>query len=146
MNLEKVGKLLAEHSPTPTEHHVKLAQAESERAALQRMTKWMSWGMFVVGIGVLLLVANKSFDLGRWFNLLASSFLLSGIGLATYGVFGAMRAGSTHPKFAASEPNEIGKTETTKSLASDHMPLPLPSVTERTTDLLRTRDVSESDE
>ena len=61
MNLENVGKLVAEHSPSPTPREIKLAKAQAEQVAVQRMNSWITWGLLIVGIGVLLLVTKKTY-------------------------------------------------------------------------------------
>jgi hypothetical protein len=44
---------------------------------VQYMFKWISIGMIIIGLGVLMLVLNKTFDFGAILKL-ASSFVLIG--------------------------------------------------------------------
>jgi hypothetical protein len=141
MNLETVGKLVTQHSSESlilTEE--KIDKAKAERVLLQFMVRWMMWGMLLLGIGVLMLVTNKYFDLGRWFGLAASTFLLGGVGFATYGVLAAMRDGAAisgrHSR------RNITGTIDRKSLPTNPIPASLPSITERTTQLISAEDAS----
>ncbi len=134
MNLVTIAKLVSDHSPAPGIAERKLQKAESERVLQQRMVRWMMWGMLVMGLGVVMLVANKSFDLGKLFNLISAIVLLTGVGIATYGVLAAMRDGASLKGKTSSK--SIAEAETTKSLSSPGVPVELPSVTERTTQLI----------
>jgi hypothetical protein len=141
MSLETVVKLVIQHSSEsliPTENHID--NAEAERIPLQRMVRWMMWGMLLLGIGVLMLVTNKYFDLGRWFGLAAAPFLLGGVAIATYGVLAAVRDGAAisgrHSR------RSITGTTDPKSLPTNPIPASLPSITERTTQLISAEDAS----
>src|SRR5262249_35441531 len=88
MSLETVGKLVAQHSATPaTETRNNLAKAELERALVQKMFTLLIWGMIILGIGVVMLVINKNFPIGAWFNLLSNLVMFSGMGIGCAGLF-----------------------------------------------------------
>lgn len=134
MSLGSVSKLVAAHSGeiSPDEHA--LNRAEAERRITRAMFTWMSWGVLIAGIGIAMLVVNKSFDLGRWFLNCASFLLLGGTGIAVFGFFKAVREGVNLPaKFPA---QSIAQGEPTKALPQDRVATPLPSITERTTQLI----------
>ena len=134
MSLESVGKLVVQHSSSPVERQKKIDRAELEQAMLRRMINWLIWGMIVLGIGVVLLVVNKAMDLGRWVSFVSSVFMLGGMGIATGGVLSAIKQGaSISPKAAA---GQIGATPDEKSLPTEPGTVALPSVTERTTQLI----------
>jgi len=42
------------------------------------MFTWIMWGMMIMGIGVVMIVANKSFDFGKWFKMISSFVTLGG--------------------------------------------------------------------
>jgi hypothetical protein len=133
MNLESVGQLVAQHSLTPlAQTPIKIQKAENERAVLQRMVQRIMWGMLILGIGIIFLVANKSFDL-RLLSLLASAFTLGGAGLAGYGVLAALRDGMAPS--GGRLPVRSSEAADVKSLPTEPVPLPLASVTEGTTQL-----------
>jgi len=131
MSLETVGKLVAEHSSTPAEAQNKIDKAAIEQALVRNMFTWLMFGMIILGIGVAMLVINKNFDIGRWFSLLSSFFILGGTGIATAGVLNAIRRGTSIVGMRL--PNN-------KSLPSNSIAAELPSITERTTQLIPAED------
>jgi hypothetical protein len=134
MSLGSVTKLVAAHSGEISPDEQALSRAEAERRITRTMFTWMSWGILILGIGVAMLVINKSFDIGRWFLNCASFLLLGGTGIAAFGFFKAMRDGSNLPaKFPA---QSIAQAEPTKALPQDRGAAPLSSITERTTQLI----------
>ncbi|HXQ69625.1 MAG TPA: zinc ribbon domain-containing protein [Pyrinomonadaceae bacterium] len=138
MSLEPVGKLVAQHSNLPTETQQKLAKTELEQALVQKMFSWMRWGMIILGIGVALLVVNKTFLIGKWFSLLAAFFILGGIAVACGGLFDAMMKGAS---LSGAKPGKhVGSGKDAQSLPTNPIPQELPSVTERTTQLIGVED------
>jgi len=131
-SLEPVSKLVLQDRGSE-----ELDRAERQRLAAQRMFRWLSWGLLVMGLAVLMLVANKSFDFGKFFRLFASVVLLTGTGMALYGVIPKAGRGKSQPsnQRVNSSPIEIEKANTTRELA-EKSPVPVPSVTERTTQLI----------
>lgn len=134
MSLETVGKLVAQHSATPAETQNKLAKAELEHALVQQMFSRLIWGSIILGIGVVMLVVNKNFDIGRWFNLLSSLVMLSGIAVGGVGLFDAMMKGARLS--GGKSAKQMGPGTDTQSLPANPIPHELPSVTERTTQLI----------
>ena len=138
-NLEPVGKLIS-GSLDPEER--KLEKAEREKQALRRMVSWMMWGFLILLIGVVLTVINKQFKLDPMVNLLGTFIILGGLSVAMYGLLDTMRGGRGRAKSkaldssAASAPGNEVKVDTTRKL-EERIPVPLPSVTERTTQLIR---------
>lgn len=132
MSLETIGKLVARHSSSPVETQNKIDKAASEQAAVRTMFNWLTLGMIILGIGVAMIIVNKNFDIGKWFSLLSSLFVLGGTGVATAGMLNAVRgAASISGKRASNQ----------KSLGNDSvMPEQPPSITERTTKLLPEED------
>lgn len=132
MSLEAIGKLVAQHSASPVEVQNKLDKVAREQAAVRTMFNWIALGMIILGIGIVMIAVNKNFDIGKWFSLLSSLFILGGTGVATAGVLNAVRGASSIS----------GKrTENQKSLNTGSvMPEQLPSITERTTQLLPAED------
>ncbi len=92
-----------------------------EQAAVRTMFNWLMLGMIILGIGVAMIIVNKNFDIGKWFSLLSSFLILGGTGVATAGVLNAIRG--------ATRSNE-------KALHTNTVPNELPSITERTTQLI----------
>jgi len=131
MSLETVGKLVAEHSSAPAEAQNKIDKAAIEQALVRNMFTWLMFGMIILGIGVAMLVINKNFDIGRWFSLLSSFFILGGTGIATAGVLNAIRRGTSIVGMRL--PNK-------KSLPTNSIAAELPSITERTTQLIPAED------
>jgi hypothetical protein len=141
MNLEAVGKLVVHHSGSPAETQKRIARSEAEQIIVRRMVNWVTWGMIVLGIGVAMLVVNKYFDLGRWFQLVSGCFLLGGTGIAAAGVLNSIRQG-VNISGMRSTPGELPNHEP-KSLPTKPFPEALPSVTERTTRLIEEPNVKD---
>ena len=130
-NLEPVGKLI---NSAPA----KLDKTERERVMIKHMVRWMSTGLIIVGLAIIMLVTNKSFDFGRLFGLISSFLMLAGVGTATYGVISAVAktvslSGKTSGGFVQ---DEIGTAEARGELPNACIPPAMPSVTERTTQLI----------
>src|SRR5215204_3167018 len=87
MALQAVGKLVASHVGSPTETQKKIDRSEAEQVIVRRMFTWMMLGMIIIGIGVMMLVSDKYFDLPRWFHIVSSFLLLGGVGVASAAVF-----------------------------------------------------------
>ncbi|HEV8367680.1 MAG TPA: hypothetical protein VGQ39_07005 [Pyrinomonadaceae bacterium] len=138
MSLEAVGKLVASHSASPEGAQLKIAKVEAEQIVVRQMVNWLTWGMIILGIGVAMLVVNKYFDIGRWFQLASSCLLLGGTGIAAAGVLNAVRQG-VNVSGMRSKSSELPNNEP-KSLPTNPFPEALPSVTERTTKLISTED------
>jgi hypothetical protein len=142
MSLEAVSELVTAHSSSD---EGRLQKAGAEKAALSLMVKWLGWGLLVVALGILLLLLNKSFILDRMVGFAASCLLLGGTGIATYGVFAALRSGAAIANNSA-KPNILPPAKTAELLPEKRIPVPLPSVTERTTNLLAQQDVRKPSE
>jgi hypothetical protein len=135
MSLDSVGNLVAQHSSSIAPSQSKLDKAHREQAIVQYMFKWLSIGMIIVGIAVLMLVANKYFDLGKWFGLVTAVLMIGGVGVASCGVLNAIRKGASLP--VTEGPKELPLAD--KSLPTNPSPESLASVTERTTQLIGSR-------
>lgn len=126
MSLETIGKLVARHSSSPIETQKTIDKVAIEQAAVRHMLNWLTLGIIILGIGVAMIVINKSFDIGKWFSLLSSFLMLSGMGVATAGVLNALRGASG-----------ISAMQNQKSLGAASVQAErLPSITEGTTQLL----------
>jgi hypothetical protein len=146
-NLEPVSKLIVNN---PDADQLKLEKAEREKLALRRMVSWMMWGMLILLIGVVLIVINKQFQLDPLVKLLGTFLTLGGVSVTMYGLLDAMRGGKGRPKSGAIDvgshnidTEEGFKADTTRELEA-RLPVPLPSVTERTTQLIGDRTKSSS--
>lgn len=133
MSLETVGKLVAKHTGSPVDIQTKLDRAEAERAIVRSMFNWMIWGMLLVGIGVVMILVNKSFPIGNWFRLLSSILVIGGMGVTVGGVLSAIKRG-TLPSSRQSD--QLTGLPVTNELPTHPIPAELPSVTERTTQLI----------
>ncbi len=132
MGLETVGKLVAKHTGSPVTTQEKLARAEAEKAIVRSMFTWMIWGMLIVGIGVVMVLINKSFPIGNWFRLLSSLLVIGGMGVTVAGVLNAVRRGT----LPGSQSRQISNPPDTNELPTSRIAPELPSVTERTTQLI----------
>ena len=133
MSLETVGKLVAKHTGSPAAVQAKLDRAEAEKAIVRSMFNWMIWGMLLVGIGVVMILINKSFPIGNWFRLLSSLLVIGGMGVTTGGVLNAIKRGTLPSR---TERDQLAGLPDTNELPTNRLPAELPSVTERTTQLI----------
>jgi hypothetical protein len=131
-NLEPVSQLIVAR-PDET----KLGNQESDRTILRRMYRWMMWGFLILLIGVLMLVSGRAFDLPKFLGPLSSFLLIGGAAAASYGVLAALRDGLVSKKLprSAAARSELSGSQTSE-LPGNNLPVPLPSVTERTTQLI----------
>jgi hypothetical protein len=134
MNLEAVGKLVTRHTALPEEVQARLDKTQRDREAVHRMFSWMTWGFIILGIGVVMLVANKNFDIGKMFKFISTLTVLGGVGVTMGGLLGGMKRGAELS--GRSRPREVATNQTPKSLPTNPFPEQLPSVTERTTQLI----------
>jgi hypothetical protein len=142
MNLEIVGQLVAGHSSSD---NAKLRRVNADKAGLALLVKWLSWGLLMFGVGMVLLFISKSFALGPMMRLVSFLVVMLGTGLSMYGILGGMRAGISAGGSAPS-PNKLPPAKDTKSLPEERIHVPLPSVTERTTQLIAQPDVRHTGE
>jgi zinc ribbon protein len=138
MSLEAVSKLVAEHSSSPVEVQKKADKVALEAAIVRTMFNWIMWGMIAIGVGVLLLVINKNIGIGSHLNLPISFLLLGGVGIVSAGVLKAIKQGTLLA--TSRNANQITGSPDTKSLPTHPIPASLPSVTERTTQLIGVED------
>ena len=141
MSLEVVGKLVSRHSAEPEVVQKRIARAEAEQMAVRQLFNWIMWGMIVFGIGVVLLVVGKSglVAMGAWIKLVSSCLMLGGIGIGAAGMLNAIRKGMQLPTSRRATVELEGSVEQ-KSLPTNPIPDSLPSVTERTTQLISPED------
>jgi hypothetical protein len=97
------------------------------------MFKWMAIGMIIIGLGVLMLVLNKNFDFGKLFGLISSLLLIGGIVCAAFGLFSAIFKNAALAVGGGTK--QLPQAEE-KVLPASTFPDTLPSVTERTTQLI----------
>ena len=137
MRLETVGRLVAQHISSDLPER-KSSQAEVEQVIVRRMFSWITWGMIILGVGIVMLVFNKSFSIGNWLRFLSRLISLIGCGVAAAGVLNAMKQGVS---ISGKKPtDQISGPANMKSLSTGPIPISPPSVTERTTTLLPTDD------
>ena len=138
MSLEAVAKLVAEHSSSPIEVQKKADKVALEAAIVRNMFNWIMWGMIIIGLGVFLLVVNKNLGIGKEVGLVSSFLLLGGVGVAAAGLLKAIKQGTLLA--TSRHNNQISGSSDTKSLPTHPIPAALPSVTERTTQLIGVED------
>ena len=141
MDLDTVSKLVAAHSSPEI---LKLEKSLTEKANRQRMYQSFKWGMacFILGMVTLAVVKTLGFD--KTFNLGPLLLLFVGMGIMFYGgVLLPMRErvpGSIKLP-APGAAGELAQMGTTKELPAARVPVPVASVTERTTQLIATEKV-----
>ena len=96
------------------------------------------WGCLILLIGLVLLVTGKAFDVPKFISPLAAFLLVGGAAAAGYGVLAALRDGIVSPGKLSHPTQDFGElaSASTSELPDAGVPLALPSVTERTTQLI----------
>src|SRR5215471_1391896 len=143
-NLEPVSKLMLSDAGT---HKPEAGKTEGDKLIMQRMVSWMMWGMLALLIGIVIAVVGKQFVLDRLVSLIGTLFMLGGVSLATYGVLDAIRCGgakSVNAKLAAADKSLDSDNATTTKQLEGRIPIPLASVTERTTQLIGAEDATQN--
>jgi len=133
-NLEPVSRLVVAAPDSAT----KLEKLEGERAILRRMYRWMMWGFLILLIGVVMVVSGRAFDLPKFLGPLSSFLMVGGAAAAGYGVLAALRDGlvATKKLPRSTETRSELSSSQTSELQDNGIPESLPSVTERTTQLI----------
>lgn len=141
MDLENVGKLVVAHSSPEA---LKLEKALSKKANQRRVYQSMKFGLSMFILGMALLFITKTLEFPKSFNLVGGLFLFLAMGLMVYSVLTPMRDGGSRSRKlpAAGKTSELPEAETTKELAAARVPVPVASVTERTTQLISAEKVS----
>lgn len=139
MGLEIVSQLVAEHS---SPEMLKLEKSFSKKANQQRMYNSLKWGMIALILGMAELTVVKTFTLDKVFNLFGALLLFLAMGLMTYAVLSPLsndsRSSRKFPRLGGKE--ELPEADITKGLPSARIPVPVASITERTTQLIAVED------
>ena len=132
-NLEPVSALITGETAID---QVKQEKSEHERRLVRRMFRWLSIGCLVLLLGVILVIFNKGFIHEPMFQSIASLLILGGVAVAFYGVVSSIMRGTYLPDKTSNSPQRLSENRTTNELPDARIPLPMPSVTERTTQLI----------
>jgi zinc ribbon protein len=143
MDLETVSKLVAAHSSPET---LKLEKSLTKKAAQKRMYQSFKWGMICFILGSAALATTKTLSLDKIFNLGPLFLLFIGMGIMVYGVLSSMGALASKSMKVLDPAStvELHEAEATNELPPARVPVSVPSITERTTQLIATEDAAKS--
>lgn len=130
MSLEAISKALADHLSLvdPDKSVVKT----DERLILHRMYRFLLWGIIAILAGMALVAIGKKNDL---ISLPGLFVLFAGVLITAYGVLSPLKAKALSSS-QDSLPKGLPHRERRMPLLSEHQKVPMPSVTEGTTELL----------
>ena len=134
LNLAPISSLVLVDSGRDDEQ--KPDKVERDKLILRRMVSWMIWGCVILLIGLVLLATGRAFDVPKFLSPLASFLLIGGTATAAYGVLAALREGIASPKELARPKGRDELSSSATNELSGEVPVGLPSVTERTTQLI----------
>ena len=129
-SLEAVSKSSSEHPTVPNSD--KPMTKVTNRMPARRMNRALLWGLIVIGSGVTILANAQDYELVNWLGILV---FLAGIGLAIYGAFSSDKAKAL-ASIQSPQTKALNQPETVSQLPPKDFSEPVPSVTERTTELL----------
>lgn len=136
MDLEAVSKLVVAHS-SPEAPKLEKGPSKRDQKGMPRPLRF-GLNMFILGMAVLFI--TKALEFPWPFNLVGSLLLFLAMGLMFYRVLTRKRDGGSRsrmlPGFGRS--SELQEPEIAKELPSARFPLPVASVTDRTTQLIST--------
>ena len=137
MDLETVSKLVAAHASPET---LRLEKSLTDKTNRQRMYQTFKWGMTCFILGMAALATTKTLSLDKAFNLGPLLLLFLGMGIMSYGLLATMRdrASSSRKLPGPGATSKLPESEITKELPAARVPVPVASVTERTTQLIST--------
>jgi hypothetical protein len=143
MDLETVSKLVVAHSSPET---LKIEKSLTKRAVQKRMYQSIKWGMICFILGMAALATTKTLSLDKIFNLGPLFLLFMGMAIMLYGVLSPMRdrASKSSKSLDPGRTGELHEAETTRELTSARVPVAVPSITERTTQLIATDHADKS--
>jgi hypothetical protein len=140
MDLETVSKLVAEYS---SPENLKLEKSLTQKTNQQRMYESIKWGMISLILGMAALVIVKTLAFDKTYNLIGALLLFISMGLLCFGALSTMReVTSTRKPRTSDRTAELPESQTTKELPAARVPVPVASVTERTTQLIESEVVS----
>ena len=139
MDLETVSKLVVAHSSPET---LKVEKSLTKKAAQRRMYQSFKWSVIFFILGMASLAATKTLGFAKVYNLGPLFLVFLGMGLMLFGALSPMRdrASSLRSLPGPGSTSELPEVETTKELPSARVPVSVPSITERTTQLIATED------
>lgn len=146
MDLETVSKLVTAHSSPEA---LKREKSLTKKAIQQRMYQSFKWGVIFFILGMASLATTKTLGFAKVFNLGPLFLLFLGMGIMLFGALSPMRDHRALQSRKALPPRltgELHEAEATKELASARVPVSVPSITERTTQLIANKDVDKSRE
>jgi len=140
MDLENVSKLVVAHS---SPEKLKAEKCLTKKSSRERMYQSFKWGVICFLLGMASLATTRTLSLDKTYNLGPLFLVFIGMGIMLYGLLSAMRASAsqTSKVLDAGRTGELHEAEATKELPSARVPVSVPSITERTTQLLATEDV-----
>lgn len=144
MDLETVSNLVIAHSSPEA---LKREKSLTKKAIQQRMYQSFKWGMIFFIFGMASLATVKTLGFAKVFNLGPLFLLFLGMGIMLFGALSPMRdhhALQARKTLPPKQTGELHEAETTRELPAARVPVSVPSITERTTQLIATEDAGKS--
>lgn len=139
MDLETISKLVAAHSSPET---MEIEKSVTEKAIQKRIYRSLKWGMICFLLGMAALATVKTLGFDQTYRLGPLLLLFMGMAIMVFGILSSMRDfGSKSMKGGDGQrTGELHEAEVTKELPPARVPVPVASVTERTTQLIQNQD------
>jgi hypothetical protein len=135
MDMETVSKLVLAHS---SPEKLKQEKSLTEKARRHRMYRSFKYGFVCFIVGMAALAATRTLGFDKTYNLGPLLLLFAGMGVMFFGALSLKGEGALKSTkvLDPGQTGELYKVEETKELSSARVPASVPSVTERTTQLI----------
>jgi hypothetical protein len=135
MDMETVSKLVLAHS---SPEKLKLETSLTEKARRQRMYRSFKYGLMCFIVGMAALAGTRTLGFDKIYNLGPLFLLFAGMGVMFFGAL-SLKGDRVLKSTKILDPGRTGElheVEETKEFSSARVPVSVPSVTERTTQLI----------
>jgi uncharacterized protein YacL len=141
-----ISKILTGQLPmtASNKEEIEKQDAEIDKANAHRMIRIISLGGLVLFLGLIIVIVGKKYLHDELLNMVGALITLTGTFIMGYGVFSAIWRSTSSPRHLTAKQGETQR-ELENRVEAKRLAEPMLSITERTTELIETSDIRESD-